>query len=255
MSVAATVSANATGLTGVEQTFAGYHMSFCTTSLLAACAVVLILVFVKDKKKAPATSAATAAAAASTAGTGAAQAVAAGAVAAAGSDAPELDPNFIRMADKALSGFTLAEVMNREAATVSDAATMRDVIAIMDATNTAGVSVVNASGKLVGYVTDGDVMRYLARQDLHVSSPSAGVSLALSDNGAMTERLAVLSGLNVMELATKRVISVDVETPLDVACGVLSSRRIKKVPVTRDGVLVGALSRRNILRAMMNAIR
>ena len=255
VSVAATVSANTTGLTGVEQTFAGYHMSFCTTSLLAACAVALILVFVKDKKKAPAISAATAAAAASTASTGAAQAVAADAVAAAGSEAPELDPNFIRMADKALSGFTLAEVMNREAATVSDAATMRDVITIMDATNTAGVSVVNASGKLVGYVTDGDVMRYLARQDLHVSSPSAGVSLALSDNGAMTERLAVLSGLNVMELATKRVISVDVETPLDVACGVLSSRRIKKVPVTRDGVLVGALSRRNILRAMMNAIR
>lgn len=51
--------------------------------------------------------------------------------------------------------------------------------------------------------------------------------------------------------AASRVVSVDVNTPLDVACGVLAKRKIKKVPVTRDGVLVGALSRRNILHAII----
>lgn len=51
--------------------------------------------------------------------------------------------------------------------------------------------------------------------------------------------------------AANRVVSVDVNTPLDVACGVLAKRKIKKVPVTRDGVLVGALSRRNILHAII----
>lgn len=51
VSVAATVSGAASDLAGVERTFAGYHASFCTTALLAACAIVLILVFVRDKKK------------------------------------------------------------------------------------------------------------------------------------------------------------------------------------------------------------
>lgn len=51
--------------------------------------------------------------------------------------------------------------------------------------------------------------------------------------------------------AESRVVSADVNTPLDVACGVLAKRKIKKVPVTRDGVLVGALSRRNILHAII----
>lgn len=308
VSVAATVSGAASNLAGVERTFAGYHASFCTTALLAACAIALILVFVRDKKKAvvPSGTAATAGmqadvpsevAAASKAGvpvadgalqagrsvtvrasapmTGSCQAAAgavspefgadlgkggsfAGQVTCAGDssfvDACAPSDAFARAADKALSGFTLAQVMNPNAATVSNSACMREVIAILAATNTSGVSVVDPAGKLVGYVTDGDIMRYLARNDFNMSSPSAGVSLSLQDDEAMEGRLAALANLNVMELATKRVISVDIDTPLDVACATLAKRRIKKMPVTSNGVLVGALSRRNVLHAMMEQI-
>ena len=277
VSVSATVSGAATGLDGVERTFAGYHASFCTTAILAACAVVLILVFVRDRKKAPTVAATRAGAqgvsnghaagdvpavsgrpaageAAASARPAAMGSAASGATAPLAADAAVSSEAFARAADKALSGFTLAQVMNHNAATVPSSATMQEVVAILASTNTSGVSVVDAAGKLVGYVTDGDVMRYLARVDFNVSNPSAGVSLSVTDDDDIESRLATLAGLNVMELATKRVISVDIETPLDVACGILAKRRIKKVPVTCDGVLVGALSRRNILHAMMNRI-
>ena len=270
VSVAATVSGAASNLAGVERTFAGYHASFCTTALLAACAIVLILVFVRDKKKATATGGTVAAAGMrADVPSGAAVASRAGAPSMTASDAqadlrasdgvPSVDapaPSdaFARAADKALSGFTLAQVMNPNAATVSNSACMREVIAILSSTNTSGVSVVDPTGKLVGYVTDGDIMRYLARNDFNMSSPSAGVSLSLQDDEDMEGRLAALANLNVMELATKRVISVDIDAPLDVACATLAKRRIKKMPVTSNGVLVGALSRRNVLHAMMEQI-
>lgn len=271
VSVAATVSGAASNLAGVERTFAGYHASFCTTALLAACAIALILVFVRDKKKAVVPSGA-AAAAGMQADVPSGVAVASKAVvpSAAASDAqvdvcasdgvPSVDapaPSddaFARAADKALSGFTLSQVMNPNAATVPNSACMREVIAILSSTNTSGVSVVDPTGKLVGYVTDGDIMRYLARNDFNMSSPSAGVSLSLQDDEDMEGRLAALANLNVMELATKRVISVDIDTPLDMACATLAKRRIKKMPVTSNGVLVGALSRRNVLHAMMEQI-
>lgn len=270
VSVAATVSGAASNLAGAERTFAGYHASFCTTALLAACAIALILVFVRDKKKATAPGGAVAAAG-SQAGVPSEAAVVSreGVPSAAASDAqadlrasdgvpsvevPAPSDAFARAADKALSGFTLAQVMNPNAATVSNSACMREVIAILSSTNTSGVSVVDPTGKLVGYVTDGDIMRYLARNDFNMSSPSAGVSLSLQDDEDMEGRLAALANLNVMELATKRVISVDIDTPLDVACATLAKRRIKKMPVTSNGVLVGALSRRNVLHAMMEQI-
>ena len=293
VSVAATVSGAASDLAGVERTFAGYHASFCTTALLAACAIVLILVFVRDKKKAVVPSGASMAnpkvvmpaadgalqakmsdvARAGAPMTGARQATAGDVSPALGTDlgtggslvgqvacadgsslggAPS--DAFARAADKALSGFTLAQVMNPNAATVSNSACMREVIAILSSTNTSGVSVVDLTGRLVGYVTDGDIMRYLARNDFNMSSPSAGVSLSLQDDEDMEGRLAALANLNVMELATTRVISVDIDTPLDVACATLAKRRIKKMPVTSNGVLVGALSRRNVLHAMMEQI-
>ena len=258
VSVAATVSGAASNLAGAERTFAGYHASFCTTALLAACAIALILVFVRDKKKAVVPSGA-AAAAGMQADVPSAAASDAQAGVRASDGVPFADvlaPSdvFARAADKALSGFTLAQVMNPNAATVSNSACMREVIAILSSTNTSGVSVVDPAGKLVGYVTDGDIMRYLARNDFNMSSPSAGVSLSLQDDEDMEGRLAALANLNVMELATKRVISADIDTPLDVACATLAKRRIKKMPVTSNGVLVGALSRRNVLHAMMEQI-
>lgn len=50
VSAAATVSANTTSLTGLENTFFGYHAAFCTTALLAGMAVVLIVALVRDGK-------------------------------------------------------------------------------------------------------------------------------------------------------------------------------------------------------------
>lgn len=240
VSISAAASNAAGGLSGVERTFFGYHASFCATAVLAACAIVLIVMFVRNRKATKAE------------GPDASLELAHsenGPLATAAADEPS--PAFARVANKALSGLTLAEAMNPHAATVRDSATMGDVVNLIAATDTTGVSIVDAGGNLVGYVTDGDIVRYLSRMDLHVSSPSTGVSLSMKDDEALESRIAGLAKLNVMELATKRVVSVDVETPLDVACGVLAKRKIKKVPVTQNGKLVGALSRRNVLHAII----
>lgn len=263
VTVSSAVSGSTAAGSAAEQLFAGYHASFYVVVALAVIAAILIIVLVRDKKMAKGTAGAGAAAAgagAAQAGIGnaatAAEATGAGATAVTADilDAPQAEPAFAKAAKGALAGFELTDVMNANAATVPDTATMREVIGIIAATNTSGVSVVSKVGELVGYVTDGDAMRYLARTDVNMSMGTAGISLSVSDPESIEARLANLADLNVMELATKRVVSVEVDTPLDVACGVLAGKRIKKVPVTRDGKLVGALSRRNILRAMVNAI-
>ena len=263
VTVSSAVSGSTAAGSAAEQLFAGYHASFYVVVALAVIAAILIIVLVRDKKVAKGTASTSAAAAgAGQAGVGNAAPATASASAGASAtgaaadilDAPQAEPAFAKAAKGALAGFELTDVMNANAATVPDTATMREVIGIIAATNTSGVSVVSKAGELVGYVTDGDAMRYLARTDVNMSMGTAGISLSVSDPESIEARLANLAELNVMELATKRVVSVEEDTPLDVACGVLAGKRIKKVPVTRDGKLVGALSRRNILRAMVNAI-
>lgn len=219
VSISSAVSSMSGSASATEQAFAGYHASFCTTALLVVIAVTLIVVFVRDKKAQTAQDA-------------------------------EFERNIVLSPSQAV----VADAMNNQAAKALASASMREVIAVMSSTDTTGVSIVSEEGELVGYVTDGDVARYLARHDQYFSSPSAGFLGFVNDDDDMQNRVQRLAELNVMELATKRVITVEANMPLDKACAILSERKIKKVPVLDDGVLIGALSRRNVMHYLISAL-
>ncbi len=65
------------------------------------------------------------------------------------------------------------------------------------------------------------------------------------------ERVHELLGLDVMDIATRKVVTIDEKTPVEPACTLLAERHIKKLPVIRDGKLTGTLSRADIVRATM----
>ena len=253
VTVSSAVSGQTVSADTAQQLYAGYHAAFYVVVLLAVIAAIMIVTLVRDKKQAAKAAEQTAATAA-----GVQQTTGSEQQAAADSDvlmSGKAAGAFAQAAKDTLSGFELADVMNRQAATVPQTASMKEVISIIASTNTTGVSVVDQNGNLVGYVTDGDAIRYLARADVNMSMATSGISFAAADDKSVEARVAELADLNVMELATRKVVSVEEDTPLDVACGVLAGKHVKKVPVTKDGKLVGALSRRNILRAMVNAIK
>ena len=55
-----------------------------------------------------------------------------------------------------------------------------------------------------------------------------------------------------MELATTKVISVDADFEIDEVAKVLGKKKIKKVPVLENGILVGIVSRTNIIRYIVS---
>lgn len=57
-----------------------------------------------------------------------------------------------------------------------------------------------------------------------------------------------------MKIATRQVISLDVAAPIEDACRILGEKQIEKAPVLRDGILVGTISRRNIVSALSRQI-
>ena len=63
-----------------------------------------------------------------------------------------------------------------------------------------------------------------------------------SDEGDFVDRLDDLLDLDVMNVATRRVVTVEASDSIDDACHVLAEKRIKKVPVVQDGKLVGAVT-------------
>lgn len=218
------------------QTYAGQHISFCTTAGLVMVALVVILVLVRDSKRpAQTVSAKTAAKKASSP---------AAEHKAEKATQPETD------AEQAAGEVFVRDAMNLNPVYVSAAATMRDVVLIMAETDTSGVPVVDEDYHVVGFVTDGDMAKYLAKNNTSVFDASYSL-YSLADGDEVRERLKKLLDLNVESMATKRVIATTPDTPIDEAIQVLSSKRIKKMPVVdEEGKLIGSLSRRNIVHAI-----
>ena len=130
---------------------------------------------------------------------------------------------------------------------------MRDVIRLMATNDTSGIPIIDDEGALAGFVSDGDVADYLGRHDMAVMDPALNLYRFIDDSD-MRGRLVDLLDLNVMKIATKRVISIEEDLALDEACRVLAERRIKKVPVVRNGNLVGTLSRRDIVHKLSSIV-
>lgn len=242
VSVSALAPLVAPGAPAAEQAYLGEHMAYCTTFGLMCVAALVIIFLVRNRPAA--------------AGVMAATPTERGEEPvdyAAGISGVAVDATTGESWDQART-YTAAEVMNREPVCAADTATMAEVIRLMDANQTSGLPVVSASGDLVGFVSDGDVASYLGKTEIALVDSTLLNGYRYIDDEDAATRLRELMGLNVMAVATRRVISVEATTPVDEVCALFAAKRIKKVPVVQDGKLVGALSRRNIMRSLVEAI-
>lgn len=242
VSISALAPAVAPDAPALEQSYLGDHMAFITTFVLMGVAALIILFFVRDKARAAGAVAAT--------------------VAERGQEPVDYAAGFDGVTVDAIEDdaldpdhtYTAAEVMNREPVCALDTAAMAEVIRLMDANQTSGLPVVNAAGDLAGFVSDGDVASYLGKTEIALVDSTLLNGYRYIDDETEASRLRDLLALNVMAVATKRVISVDAATPIDEVCALFAAKRIKKVPVVQGGKLVGTLSRRNIMRSLVEAI-
>lgn len=110
-----------------------------------------------------------------------------------------------------------------------------------------GAPVLHPDGSLAGFLSDGDVMRYLSAA--HPSSTSI-YSYAIGADEDLEQAMTDLAGLNVMKLATHDVLTIAVRSSIADAVAALSDAHIKKVPVMRgeNGPVVGVVSRSAINR-------
>jgi DHA2 family lincomycin resistance protein-like MFS transporter len=109
-----------------------------------------------------------------------------------------------------------------------------------------GMPIVNEGGGLLGFVSDGDVMRYLA--DQHPAFTTAYSLIVEDGNERFDDSLTSLLQLPLAEIATKHVVSVEADMELGEVCRILSHHHLKKAPVLRDGKMVGIVNRSNITR-------
>lgn len=113
------------------------------------------------------------------------------------------------------------DIMISKVYTISPEASVQEVAQLLSQKRISGVPVIDKDGKIIGIVTEADIISKVNRE-----------------------------GLRVADIMSCEIIVVDEETGVGEIAMLLSERKIKRVPVMQNSQLVGIISRADIVRAV-----
>lgn len=137
-----------------------------------------------------------------------------------------------------------ADVMTTNVIAVAPQTSVREVARILHLNRISAVPVVDDAGKVVGMLSEGDLIRRGRPGGGHggswwLESFAAGRPVA-TDTGGPAAR----------DVMTREVYRVRENTPLEEIAALLERHGIKRVPVERSGKLVGLVSRANLIHGL-----
>ena len=148
----------------------------------------------------------------------------------------------------------LESIMKRDVFTLPSNATVAEAMKLLVDKHISAAPLVNAEGKAVGFVSDGDIMRYLSKRSTMMMDPVVMIMQTVDADGGnkdFARKLDELMGMQALSIGAKGIIGVDVHTDLPEVCRVLGENHLKKVPVLDDGQVVGVINRSDITHYSM----
>ncbi len=131
------------------------------------------------------------------------------------------------------------EYMTANPITISPDASVPDALRLMREKKVRRLPVVDGHGKLVGIVSDKDLLH---------ASPSPATSLAV------WEITDLLGKLKVEKVMTRDVIIVTEETPLEEAARIMTDKKIGGLPVMQSAKLVGIITETDLFKILLQLL-
>jgi CBS-domain-containing membrane protein len=139
------------------------------------------------------------------------------------------------------------DVMVRAVVTASPDTTVDGLARLMINLRISGVPVLDTDRRLVGIVTEGDLLR---RAEIGTESHQPCWSEPFSSNSRLAAEYVKSHAKRVADIMTHEVFSVDEMATLGEIADLLEEKRIKRVPVVHDGKIVGIVSRADLLKVL-----
>lgn len=144
------------------------------------------------------------------------------------------------------------DVMTRNVISIASDDTVLKAAELMLQNRISGLPVIDATGGLVGVVTEGDFLR---RGELGTQRRRPKWLEFLVGPGRLASDYVQASGRRVREVMTTDPLTVSEDDSLDTVVELMERRRVKRLPVLRDGKMVGIVSRANLMYALATLAR
>jgi CBS domain-containing protein len=141
------------------------------------------------------------------------------------------------------------DVMTLQVYVVEPDTSIVDAARLMLHRRISGLPVVGSNRELVGIVTEGDFLR---RGEIGTQRRRSRWLEFLIGPGRLADEYVHARGRKVEEVMTRAPITITEDTPLTEIVELMERHRIKRLPVVRQGRLVGIVSRANLMHALVS---
>lgn len=143
-----------------------------------------------------------------------------------------------------------SDVMTVRVITIEPDATVQTAAKLMLERGISALPVVDKAGKLIGIISEGDLMR---RSETGTERKSSWWLNFISGSDQLADDFVKAHGMKVSDVMSRDVVVAKPDTPLRDIARLLESNRIKRVPVVEGDRVVGVVSRANLLQGLASA--
>lgn len=143
---------------------------------------------------------------------------------------------------------TIRSIMTTNVITVRETAPLSEVARIIVAHHLSGVPVVDDTGRMVGIISERDVLREMHPLFYHLmDSPTPNLAHSARDEG-----FEDISQVKTGSVMTREVQTIAPDTSLMEAAALMFLWHIRRLPVVEDGQLVGIVSQGDVYQAIFS---
>ena len=139
-------------------------------------------------------------------------------------------------------------VMTRQVVTVEADASVYDAAEILLSSRISAAPVVDADGKMIGIVSEGDLMH---RPEIATVPAKSWLSRLLTDDTTSATDFVRSHSHRVADVMTKTVVTAGELTPLKDIATLMQQHHVKRIPIVRDRRVVGIVSRANLVQGLV----
>lgn len=143
-----------------------------------------------------------------------------------------------------------ADIMKTEVVTVTPAMSVEELGRLFMEKEISGAPVMDAGGKLVGVVTENDLIRRNRRFHIPTMLRIFDAFIPMEGSKSIEREIKEMSATMVKDICSKEVITINEDTPLEEIATLMSEKKVHFLPVMREGKLVGIVGKQEVIKGI-----
>ena len=151
------------------------------------------------------------------------------------------------MSELSLDKVSIADVMIKDVKYLQNTATLGEAVKAFTEYRVGGFPIVDENKKVVAFLSDGDIIHYILYR-----AGAQGIIFfkhwSDMDVEALEKAANAVSDESVMNCATRNVRAAEYDDNLREVAQFMDRKKLKNMPVVKDGELVGVISRNTLIK-------